>query len=397
MYERHFGLQENPFRIQANPDYLYLSPKHDRALATLEYGLLERKGFVVLVGEVGAGKTTLLNYVLGRLPEDVNVAFVFHTNLTKSEFLALILTEFEVEAPSDSDAERLNALYDFLLAEYQAGRRVVLMVDEAQNLAPEVLEQVRLLANLETGSQPLLQIILAGQPGLGKTLARPDLEQLRQRVAVTYHLAPLAEEEVAPYIHHRLECAGAARFDLFADAAIPLIYRHTHGVPRLINQLCDTALVAAFADEREQVDAGLLEEVVAEQAAFAPPQPVVEAKVEAVVPSPAGPDLAPLLTRLVGAVEGVERGVREVASQPPRRGGAGLDLAPLFGRLTTAIEGLAAHAADSDDHHRELLEVVRSLAERVDHHIAAGDPETLPSDSASVPASDPERRRFWRW
>ena len=393
MYERHFGLRENPFRIQANPDYLYLSPKHDRALATLEYGLLERKGFVVLVGEVGAGKTTLLNYVLGRLPEDVNVAFVFHTNLTKSEFLALILTEFEVEAGSDSDADRLNALYDFLLAEYQVGRRVVLMVDEAQNLAPEVLEQVRLLANLETGSQPLLQIILAGQPGLGKTLARPDLEQLRQRVAVTYHLAPLDEEEVAPYIHHRLECAGGTRFDLFADTAIPLIYRHTHGVPRLINQLCDTALVAAFADEREQVDTALLEEVVAEQATFAPQEPVAEAKGEGVVPSVAGPDLAPLLARLVAAVEGVERGVRETATRSRGEAGPSLDLAPLFGRLTTAIEGLAAHAADSDDHQRELLEAVHRLAEQVDRQITAGDRTTPPND----PASDPEPRRFWRW
>lgn len=396
MYERLFGLRENPFRIHANPDYLYLSPKHDRALATLEYGLLERKGFVVLVGEVGAGKTTLLNYVLGRLPEDVNVAFVFHTNLTKSEFLALILTEFEVEATSDGDADRLNALYDFLLAEYQAGRRVVLMVDEAQNLAPEVLEQVRLLANLETGSQPLLQIILAGQPGLGKTLARPDLEQFRQRVAVTYHLAPLDEEEVAPYIHHRLECAGAERFDLFADEAVPLIYRHTHGVPRLINQLCDTALVAAFADERNRVDADLLEEVVAEQAAFAPQPPVAEA-VAGVAPAVPGGDLTPLLTRLTTAVEGVADAVREAGLGGRGGEGPSRELVDLLGRLTTAIELFAAHAADRDDHHDETLGVVRRLAEGVNRHINAGDPTPSPPDSENDPANDRKRRRFWRW
>jgi len=388
MYERHFGLRENPFRIQANPDYLYLSPKHDRALATLEYGLLERKGFVVLVGEVGAGKTTLLNYVLGRLPEDVNVAFVFHTNLTKSEFLAPVLTEFEVEVKGDSDADRLNALYDFLLAEYQSGRRVVLMVDEAQNLAPEVLEQVRLLANLETGSQPLLQIILAGQPGLGRTLARPDLEQLRQRVAVTYHLGHLDEEEVGPYIHHRLECAGAQRFDLFADATLPLIFRHTHGVPRLINQLCDTALVAAFADERERVDAALLEEVVAEQACFAPQDSIAEEGVVGLSPNLAS-DLTPLVGRLATAVEGVAAAVRETA-QAGRLGVVpSRDLVDLRGRLTTAIEALAAHATDADDHHRELLEAVRLLAERVDRHVGAGEPTPTPSD--------PAPRRFWRW
>jgi len=392
MYERHFGLRENPFRIQANPDYLYLSPKHDRALATLEYGLLERKGFVVLVGEVGAGKTTLLNYVLGRLPEDVNVAFVFHTNLTKSEFLALILTEFEVEADGESDTDRLNALYDFLLAEYQAGRRVVLMVDEAQNLVPEVLEQIRLLANLETGSQPLLQIILAGQPGLGKTLARPDLEQLRQRVAVTYHLAPLDEEEVAPYIHHRLECGGAERFDLFADEAVPLIYQHTHGVPRLINQLCDTALVAAFADERDRVDADLLEEVVAEQAAFGPQPPVAEVVAEVVaeggMSSAVGPDLAPLLARLVAAVEGVEQGVRLSAVRAPAEGGAAPELVGLLMRLTTAIEALAAHAEDADQRHRDLMESVHRLAEQTVRRASDGNP---------APGPEAEPRRFWRW
>ncbi len=389
MYERHFGLRENPFRIQANPDYLYLSPKHDRALATLEYGLLERKGFVVLVGEVGAGKTTLLNYVLGRLAEDVNVAFVFHTNLTKSEFLALVLTEFEVEAKGEGDAERLNALYDFLLAEYQAGRRVVLMVDEAQNLAPEVLEQIRLLANLESGTQPLLQIILAGQPGLGRTLARPDLEQLRQRVAVTYHLEPLEEEEVAPYIRHRLECAGATRFDLFAEETIPLIYRHTHGVPRLINQLCDTALVAAFADERDRVDVALLEEVVAEQAAFTPASPEAVGPVEKGGALVGEGDLVPLLGRLTTAVEGVAAAVRESGRPGAGEAGVSPEVVELLARLTSATEALAAHAREADVRHRELLESVHRLAAEMEHHLKEADREATPID--------PEPRRFWRW
>ncbi|RMF83284.1 MAG: hypothetical protein D6739_07405 [Nitrospirae bacterium] len=387
MYERHFGLKTNPFRIQANPEFLYLSPKHDRALATLEYGLLERKGFVVLVGEIGSGKTTLLNYVLGRLPEDVTVAFVFHTNLSKSEFLALVLSEFEVEAP-EGDAERLNALYDFLLAEYQAGRRAVLMVDEAQNLAPEVLEQVRLLANLETGQQPLLQIILAGQPGLSKTLARPELEQLRQRVGVTYHLEPLDEEEVAPYIHHRLERAGAERLDLFEEAAYPLIYRHTRGVPRLINQLCDSALVAAYAEEMEQVTADLLEEVAAEQAALAlaPEAEGAEAGAAAAEAAPAAPIPAAELGRLVQAVERLEGHAAALAARPPA---AAPELAPLLARLTEAVEGLAAARAEAEERHQALVAEVRGLARALERHLA--------DHGAAVGPRAPARRHFWRW
>jgi general secretion pathway protein A len=313
MYERYFGLRENPFRLQANPDYLYLSPKHDKALATLEYGLAERKGFVVLVGEIGAGKTTLLNYVLGRLPEAVNVAFVFHTNLNKSEFLELILTEFEVDAPAEGDSDRLYALYDFLLEEHRAGRRVVLMVDEAQNLAPDVLEQIRLLANLETGQQPLLQIILAGQPGLRETLGQPALEQLRQRVGVTYHLTALDEAEVGEYVRFRLTRAGATRGELFDADTYPLIYQHTRGVPRLINKLADAALLAAFADDVPRVNRALLEEVIHEQQAEGDIQPIERDRATAVRPTASGemdPVLVDLLERLTRCIERLEEADR---------------------------------------------------------------------------------------
>jgi general secretion pathway protein A len=312
MYEQHFGLRENPFRLQADPDYLYLSPKHDKALATLEYGLAERKGFVVLIGEVGAGKTTLLNYVLSRLPEAVNVAFVFHTNLNKSEFLDLILTEFEVTVEAEGDSDRLYALYDFLLDEHRAGRRVVLMVDEAQNLAPDVLEQIRLLANLETGQQPLLQIILAGQPGLRQTLGHPALEQLRQRVGVTYHLMPLDEGEVSEYVRFRLTKAGARRTDLFDADTFPLIYHQTRGVPRLINKLADAALLAAFADDLAHVDRALLDEVIREQQEEGEIQPT--AADSGVAASAAGdrtnPALTEILERLTQCIERLEEANR---------------------------------------------------------------------------------------
>jgi len=354
MYERHFGLRENPFRLQANPDYLYLSPKHDKALATLEYGLAERKGFVVLVGEIGAGKTTLLNYVLNRLPEEVNVAFVFHTNLNKSEFLELILTEFEVESPAEGDSERLYALYDFLLEEHRAGRRVVLMVDEAQNLGADVLEQIRLLANLETGQQPLLQIILAGQPGLRQTLGQPALEQLRQRVGVTYHLMPLDEGEVGDYIRFRLTKAGAPQVGLFEEDTFPVIYRHTRGVPRLINKLADAALLAAFADDLPRVTAALLAEVIAEQQ--------LEGEIQPIEPDPA----------MVGSPTG---------STDPT-------LVLLLDRVSLCLERLEEAARHGDERHTALQEEIRDLLHRVDVHL-----ERL-ADTGPLP--DPRiKKRSW--
>ena len=357
MYERHFGLRENPFRLQANPDYLYLSPKHDKALATLQYGLVERKGFVVLIGEIGAGKTTLLNYVLGRLPEAVNVAFVFHTNLNKSEFLDLILTEFEVEAQAEGDSERLYALYDFLLAEHHAGRRVVLMVDEAQNLAPDVLEQIRLLANLETGQQPLLQIILAGQPGLRQTLGQPALEQLRQRVGVTYHLMALDEAEVGEYVRFRLAKAGAPRDDLFDADTYPLIYHHTRGVPRLINKLADAALLAAFAEDVPRVSRTLLQEVIHEQQAEGEIQPGEVGHTTVVA------------TAASGATDPV--------------------LLALLERLTRCIERLEEVDRRADERFAEAQEQIRDLLRRVEHHL-----KRL-SDGAPVAATPHPKK--WSW
>ena len=355
MYERHFGLRENPFRLQANPDYLYLSPKHDKALATLEYGLAERKGFVVLVGEIGAGKTTLLNYVLGRLPEEVNVAFVFHTNLSKSEFLELILTEFEVQTPAEGDSERLYALYDFLLEEHRAGRRVVLMVDEAQNLGAEVLEQIRLLANLETGQQPLLQIILAGQPGLRQTLGQPALEQLRQRVGVTYHLMPLDEGEIGDYIRFRLGKAGARSVDLFEDDTFPLIYQHTRGVPRLINKLADAALLAAFADDLPQVTAALLADVIAEQ-------------------------------QLEGEIQPIE--VEPIA--PPAATATDPALAVLLDRVSLCLERLEEAARRGDERYAGLQAEIRNLLQRLDVHL-----ERLAEEGHAVPAPGIKKRSWF--
>ncbi|MGD2063046.1 MAG: AAA family ATPase [Nitrospirota bacterium] len=357
MYEQHFGLRENPFRLQANPDYLYLSPKHDKALATLEYGLAERKGFVVLIGEIGAGKTTLLNYVLGRLPEAVNVAFVFHTNLNKSEFLELILTEFEVDAPAEVDSERLYALYDFLLEEHRAGRRVVLMVDEAQNLAPDVLEQIRLLANLETNQQPLLQIILAGQPALRQTLGQPALEQLRQRVGVTYHLMALDEEDVGDYVRFRLSRAGAPRADLFETDTYPLIYRHTRGVPRLINKLADAALLAAFADDVPRVGRALLEEVIQEQQAEGEIQPAE------VGPSTAVEDAASRVTDPV--------------------------LLALLERLTLCVERLEEADQRADDRFAEAQEQIRDILRRVEQYL-----ERL-ADIGTVASTPDSKKRSW--
>jgi general secretion pathway protein A len=258
MYEAYFGLRERPFSIAPDPRYLYLSPRHREALAHLLYGIHERGGFVQLTGEVGTGKTTLTRALLEQLPADVDIALILNPALTVREFLIAICEELGIELPrrSHSPQSLMEELTSYLLDAYARGRHTVVLVDEAQNLSSLVLEQVRLLTNLETTKEKLLQIILVGQPELRSLLQRPELRQVAQRVTARYHLTPLSFRETRQYIQHRTAIAGVGR-PLFSHAALRAIHSRSKGIPRLINVICDRALLGAYANRRNQVGLGI--------------------------------------------------------------------------------------------------------------------------------------------
>jgi general secretion pathway protein A len=260
MYLAFFGLAEKPFAITPDPRYLYLSARHADALAHLLYGVNEAGGFIQLTGEVGTGKTTTVRSLLARAPKNAEIALILNPSMTPAEFLRALCEELGLGAPDTADGntkDLTDLLNRYLLRMHAEGRRVVLIVDEAQNLRPEVLEEVRLLTNLETETQKLLQIILIGQPELRSLLERTELRQIAQRVTGRYHLDPLSGSETAAYVLHRLRVAGATA-DLFTPGALREVHRLTGGVPRLINIICDRALLGAYSEERHQVRAELV-------------------------------------------------------------------------------------------------------------------------------------------
>lgn len=266
MYLSFFGLSEKPFAITPDPRYLFLSERHAEALAHLLYGINEAGGFVQLTGEVGTGKTTTIRSLLAQTPKNAEVALILNPRISAPEFLLTICEELGVGVPDSavgSVKELVDILNSYLLRAHAQGKRVVLVVDEAQNLSPEVLEQVRLLTNLETETQKLLQIILIGQPELREMLDRTELRQLAQRVTGRYHLDPLSADESASYIRHRLRVAGATS-DIFSPAALRETYRLSRGVPRLINVICDRALLGAYTQDRHRVTPAIVRRAAAE-------------------------------------------------------------------------------------------------------------------------------------
>ncbi len=254
-YLNHFQLTEQPFRLTPDPDFLYWSKQHARAKAYMESTIWLADGFVVITGEIGSGKTTLLQSFLGELNDDVVYAVVSQTQLTPTEFLQAVLTEFGFKPFNKRKVELLDMLNMFLIEQYSNGKKVVLIIDEAQNLSKKVLEEVRMISGIETHKEKVLRIILAGQPELKETLDSPSLKQLVQRVRLRFHIGPLDRREMREYIERRLAVAGRVDADLFADDSFDIIYRFSGGVPRLINTLCDTALLCAFADEKPTVEA----------------------------------------------------------------------------------------------------------------------------------------------
>jgi len=266
MYNEHFGIEEKPFSMAPDPRYLYMSAGHREAFAHLLYGIKEEGGgFVLLSGEVGTGKTTVCRCLLEQLPEQTNVAMIFNPKVTSLELLASICDEFRIDYPSGNNSIKdfIDLIDGFLLRAHRKGWRNVLIIDEAQNLAPDVLEQIRLLTNLETKQRKLLQIILLGQPELLDLLSKPELRQLAQRVTAKYHLQPLTPKEVALYVRHRLGVAGL-RGEVFPPPCLEKISRLSKGIPRLINVLCDRALLGAYVQGKDVVDSLILKKAAKE-------------------------------------------------------------------------------------------------------------------------------------
>jgi general secretion pathway protein A len=255
MYLQHFGLKESPFSIAPDPRYLFMSEQHREALAHLLYGINTAGGFVLLTGDVGTGKTTVSRCLLDQIPENVNIALILNPKVTVEELLATVCDELQIPYPYGCASVKVfvDAINSFLLDAHARGRKTVLLIDEAQNLSPDVLEQIRLLTNLETNQQKLLQIIMIGQPELRELLSRPDLSQLSQRITARYHMGPLSREDVALYVNHRLFIAGAKQ-DIFPVSVMKDLHRLSHGIPRMINVICDRALLGTYVQGTSFVD-----------------------------------------------------------------------------------------------------------------------------------------------
>jgi len=265
MYNEFYGFTESPFNMTPDSRFFFESAKHTEALSTLLYAIQERKGFVVVTGEIGSGKTTVCRTVLNRLGADIEFALVTNTHLGAKDLLSTILEDLGVEHNPGSKARLLSRLNAYLIGRLHEDKNVVLIIDEAQNLKPSVLEEVRMLSNLETESEKLIQIVFLGQPELKKKLALPRLEQLRQRIAVYFHLMPLSTQDAVAYIRHRLKIAcGNTEKELFTEQAMQIAAEFSNGVPRIINQVCDSALLSGYVKDQPVVDADLMEEVVSE-------------------------------------------------------------------------------------------------------------------------------------
>ena len=265
MYCDFYRLRERPFNVTADPKFLYLNACYREALASLNYGIMQRKGFITLIGEAGTGKTTLLKKLMDDLDQNTRTVFIFNTNVSFDEMLEYMFHEFDLPVHNGKRLYMLQRLNTFLLDELRAGRNVALLIDEAQDLEYSVMEDLRLLSNLETAKEKILQIVLSGQPELGQKLGNPSLRQLRQRVAINCRLQPLSPDEVSEYIVARLMAAGCADPRLFSRDAEAKIYEISRGIPRVVNHLATQALLEGMARGVSEVDAAIVEAVAAER------------------------------------------------------------------------------------------------------------------------------------
>ena len=264
IYQGFYGLKEAPFNVTSDPNFLYLSRHHQEAYSHLAYGIQERKVFLQLTGDIGTGKTTLCRAFLNRLDHQVKTAFILNPNLSPVQLLQAIVDDLGLPSKRRTRMDLMKTLNQFLIEQSHQGGNVVLIIDEAQNLSPETLEQIRLLSNFETEKEKLFQIVLVGQPELRQKLEDHNLRQLKQRIGVRYHIQPLSEEEVGGYIHYRLSIAGSEGKVLFPRRSLHLIYRYSRGVPRLINQLCDKTLLAGYVYETFEIGPELVKRCIQE-------------------------------------------------------------------------------------------------------------------------------------
>lgn len=264
MYTDFFGLSDKPFELLPNPRFLYLSKCHRKALSYLQYGIQERAGFTLLTGEVGSGKTTLIRDIINKISAEMTLAMVFNTRVDGRQLISMINDDFGLEVEGKDKVELLKDLNDFLLYECGQSRRPIIIVDEAQNLSEETLEELRLLSNLESDELKMVQIVLVGQPELKSIIARPSLRQLRQRISVSCHLSPLNQTETQEYIFHRLNTVGGAGKIQFAEGVFETIFHHSSGVPRLINLLCDFVLLSAFVEESHEINLQMVQDAISE-------------------------------------------------------------------------------------------------------------------------------------
>jgi len=262
MYLEFYNLREYPFNITPDPRFIYFARHHKEAYDHLMYGIQNRKGFIELTGEVGSGKTTLCRAVLANLGKDVETALILNPSLTETQLLRAMLNDFGLEVKGRDRLAYIEKLNEFLLERNKEGTNVALVIDEAQDLSPEVMEQVRLLSNLETDQQKLIQIVMCGQPELQKRLARPDLRQLRQRITVRYHIPPLTQEDTMMYIRHRLWVAGSDGRIVFDAGAIREVYKFSKGGPRVINAVCDNSLLAGYVARSNVIDARCVKKAI---------------------------------------------------------------------------------------------------------------------------------------
>ena len=264
MYLNFYGLKENPFNVTSDPDFLYLSNTHKEALSHLVYGINNRKGFIEITGEIGSGKTTLCKALIYSLDDSVKVSLVFNSSLQDNQLLEAIVDDFGLKPERRAKVAFLRAINSFLLEQLRNNRNCVLIVDEAQNLKPSTLETMRMLSNLETNKEKLLQIVLVGQPQLREKLNLPSMLQLRQRVSVRFHLTPLEKNEIISYIRHRLNVAGCGDDLNFSQEASELIFSYSKGIPRLVNLVCDKSLLFGFVKETKYIDEDLVEQSIRE-------------------------------------------------------------------------------------------------------------------------------------
>jgi putative secretion ATPase (PEP-CTERM system associated) len=387
MYESFFKLQSKPFDLLPDPRFIYLSKSHKKVLTYLNYGISERSGFILLTGEVGSGKTTLIRDLLDKHYEHIILSKIFNTRVTSEQLLAMINDDFGLTVQGKDKITLVRDLNSFLIDQYAAGNQPILIIDEAQNLSPELLEEVRMLSNLENANSKLLQIILVGQPELRTTLSAPGLRQLRQRININCHLHALTREEVELYIAHRLSVAGNSEAVKFTPDSLDTIFRYSRGIPRLINIICDFLMFLAFAEEANTVNVDMVNDVIGdldfenyhwtEEPDAAPLTPLASPVVAALVtplPVTSVPDvdLHRILADISKRIESVEHNIAAPLHTV---------LKEQSDRFTSFQSTVASHTAKTNSHIHDLSRKLEELSSAVSRKTLE---QSIPDDSSKT-------------